>query len=722
MKQINSKKKFIRMIASLLALILSLTMLLTTTVLAAEPNTPKEEVVYINLNSDGSVSEIYVVNIFDLDEDGQIVDYGKYDSLKNMTTKDEIGYSNDTVTIDAKAGKLYYEGKLQNNVMPWNISIDYFINDKEYSSEEIAGMSGDLKIQMSVRQNKECDSSFFEGFALQASLTLDTENFTNISAEGATIANVGSDKQLTYTILPGKETDITISASVKDFEISGFSINAIPLSLNIQIEDEELMGQVTELIDAIKKLDEGSVELHEGVSSLQEGAQNELNNGVKDLVNGTNELQNGAIELKEGGCSLEDGSSDVKAGAEALEEGLGSLNRGVLQIQKGLNELNEKSSSLTEGSSQIKSVLIQIQSALNGISITSDDLSALITASSEIKDGIDNLAVNIAVLEQNISFMGYKAAMAEKGLDIDALKQNNALAIENLQKTIDTLNSQIKIMESTGIDTTQLKALVYQLESITALFGANNASIDGTEAYLTAVNENIRLLSEGASSLQSNYAIIDSKIGTLVDSFSDLVYNLSSLSAAINTLAYEYSALDDGINAYTSGVAEILAGYSEVSKGSAELVTGSDQLKAGTEALYTGTSNLLSGIVELYNATGTLKDGTGKLDEGAAELLAGIAELYSGTDELKNGTSTLREETSGMDTEISDKIDELINSITGENTEIISFVSEDNTNVEAVQFVIQSDAISVGEAAAAEAPLPEELNFWQKLLRLFGLY
>lgn len=31
--------------------------------LAAEENTPKQEVVYVNLNHDGSVSDIYVVNI-----------------------------------------------------------------------------------------------------------------------------------------------------------------------------------------------------------------------------------------------------------------------------------------------------------------------------------------------------------------------------------------------------------------------------------------------------------------------------------------------------------------------------------------------------------------------------------------------------------------------------------------------------------------------------------
>jgi putative membrane protein len=72
----------------------------------ADEGTPKEEVIYINLNADGSVKDITVVSIFELDEDGKIIDYGKYESLRNMTTTDKIGYANETITIDAKAGRL----------------------------------------------------------------------------------------------------------------------------------------------------------------------------------------------------------------------------------------------------------------------------------------------------------------------------------------------------------------------------------------------------------------------------------------------------------------------------------------------------------------------------------------------------------------------------------------------------------------------------------------
>lgn len=87
---------------------------------------------------------------------------------------------------------------------PWDISVRYYLDGKEYEASEIAGKSGKLEIHLSIKENTACKGNFYDRYALQASLTLDSEICENISAPDATIANVGSDKQLTYTVLPGK--------------------------------------------------------------------------------------------------------------------------------------------------------------------------------------------------------------------------------------------------------------------------------------------------------------------------------------------------------------------------------------------------------------------------------------------------------------------------------------------------------------------------------------
>ena len=435
-----------KVIATTLAVLMSISML-PVMAHAVSENTPKEEVVYINLNNDGSVEEINVVNIFELNENSEIVDYGKYKSIRNMTTTDEIKNLDDTIIIDAQAGKLYYEGKLDSRVIPWDISIQYYMDDKEYTADEIAGQSGSLKIKISVSKNELGQSDFFDTYALQASLTLDTKNCANIVANEATIANVGSNKQLTYILLPGQEADITITADVTDFEMGGISINGIPLNLNIEMDDEKLIERVTELLDAIEQLDDGANELKSGVADLQEGVKNDLQAGVNDLQNGVQNLYAGTKSLKDGGSSLQSGVANLQIGAEALNEGLQSLNDGIVQIQTALQSLNGQSSTLTEGSSKIKSALSQIQGALNSVSVTTDDFKALIQASSELKSGIESLVSNVSFLYQNVSYESYKSVMLQNGLDIEALKQSNDSAIIALQATIVSLSEQIATLQ-----------------------------------------------------------------------------------------------------------------------------------------------------------------------------------------------------------------------------------------------------------------------------------
>lgn len=113
MKQQKNRKKT----ALLLAVVFLFLLAAPVMAGAVEHSTPKQEVVYVNLAADGSVADIYVVNIFDLDKTGQIIDYGDYTALRNMTTDDEILFEDETVRIQTEARKLYYEGHLRSDVI-----------------------------------------------------------------------------------------------------------------------------------------------------------------------------------------------------------------------------------------------------------------------------------------------------------------------------------------------------------------------------------------------------------------------------------------------------------------------------------------------------------------------------------------------------------------------------------------------------------------------------
>ena len=331
-----------------------------TPALAAGAEQEKEEVIYVNLASDGSVKDVYAVNIFG---GGDITDYGDYSSLELLNTTDKIVQNGDRVSFSSSADRVYLKGKLKNTDIPWNISIRYFIDGVEYSADEVAGKSGKLEISFKVERNGDCTGNFFDTYALQAAFTLDTKKCSNIEAADATVANVGAKKQISYTMLPGKGIDTVICADVTEFEMDAVSVNGVPLSMSIEVDDSEITDRVTELLDAIARLDDGAEELKDGASRLQDAAKDGLQTGVNKLANGAQTLFDGAAELNEGTQALQDGAEGLKDGAYALNDGAVSLNDGIALIQAGLSELDGKSSALTDGSAEISNALTAIGQA-----------------------------------------------------------------------------------------------------------------------------------------------------------------------------------------------------------------------------------------------------------------------------------------------------------------------------------------------------------------------
>ena len=623
--------------------------------LAATKSSEKEEVIYANLTSSGDIEKIYAVNIF---EDKDIVDYGVYETVKNMNTMDKINYSNGKITIQNSEDKLYYQGIMkQNTEMPWTIKVRYKLDGVEYAPSELAGKSGKLEISISIKENKNCKKNFFENYALQTVVQLDTNLCENIKSDEATMANVGGLKQLTYTILPGNEKDIKITSDVTDFEMSEIQVNGINLNLGLDkdsIDTSSLTGELDKLKDAVNDLDDGA---------------NELNDGAK-------KLDDGAVTLTDG----------------------------IKTIQDGLDQLNSKSSSLTSGSSEVLSALKTIQSSLNNVSTSSKDLKQLSSASTSIKSGIDSLVNGLKTVDSSIDT--YNSSLKKAGLNsASELAQKNkqalsALGITNTQRKLysaytsggsQAVSAELAKLAQAGDSeavalykqvsagntdaVTQYVQAAGKLISVETLLKADASYIEGSSKLINGIDAQMSTssgqttLMSGAVSLQTNYKKFDASIQDLVSSLNNLMANMTQLKNGINKLTDNYATLDSGIKEYTSAVNKITNGYS-------------------------------------------------KVYEGALDLVSGTHSLYEGTTELTDGTGEFKGETSDLDSKVDDEVDSMIDNFAGGDFEVESFVSDKNTDVDSVQFVIKTEAIKKEEVKVEEEKT-EELNFWQKLLNLF---
>lgn len=631
-------------------------------VYAIEESSEKEEVVYIMMQQDGTIESMDVVNIF---SGGNVVDYGDYTDVKMLTTNDKIKQKGDKITFSSSANRVYYQGTLENQESPWKVSIQYFLDGKKYNAKDIAGKSGALQIKIAITKNEQCNSHHFDNYALQATMTLDTEKCSNIQADGATLANVGSDKQLSYTVLPGQGLETSIFTDVEDFEMSAITINGIQLDLNVDIDNEELLNKVNELMDATDKLNSGAGEIYDGTESLKTGSQ-----------------------------SLDDGIVSLNSGAGSLDAGINTLQTGVNSIQNGLDTLNGQSATLKNGSNEMLNALTYIQSQLNTVSLSVDEIEKLTSSSMQIKQGITDLHDGITSLKNNLGYNQYKTAMKSQGLDIDNLKASNQQTIETCQNQITALKNTINTLIQSGQNqqAQQLQQQVTNLENIVLLLSANNAAIGGTEAYLNSVSSGVDDLDNGVAALEDQYEKFDGAIVDLSAGLMDMMSQMSTLTSGINQLVASYQELNQGIGDYTDGVAYIVSGYKQ----------------------------MVSGVSNLAGGSKTLLDGSRQLSAGSSQLYNGIVTLNNGAKQLSDGTNELHLQTSSMDTQVEDEIDNILSSLQGNKTDIQSFVSTKNTKVKSVQFVMKTKDIKKAETKKKVKKEEKEQSLWQKFMQLFG--
>lgn len=565
----------------------------------------KEEVIYAMADASGKVTDAEAVNIF---AGGDIVDYGDYSAVKPLNTNDTITQNGDQIAFSSTADKVYYQGTMKNAALPWNISIRYYLDGKEYAPQDVAGKSGALEIRFSVTKNESCGGSFYDDYALQASFTLDTERCRNIVSNGATVANVGSDKQLTYTILLGKGIDTVITADVTDFEMDAAAINGVRLNLDVDVDDTDLMDKVDELVSAIGDLDDGAWELHDGTEELYDATKT-LNSKVGDLHSGVGDLTAGAGDLYTG-------LTDITA-----------QNQQADQLYLGYVK------------SQADSIYLAY------VTTQADALYAQVAAQ--------------AVREQLIQ-SGYSEAQADAYLQT---ADGQTLVAQTVSNMTEEQKAQILNAAVAKLTDEQKKQILQG--AVASLTEEQKAEI--REAYIQQMMASDDMTSQ-----------INAAVATV-----SAAKQVSELKGQLDS----YGVFYQGLVAYTDAVSSAAA--------------GAKSLKLNMDTLYSNT---------------------GKLKLSVGELSDAVGELYDGTGELTDGTTEFVDKTSDMDTQISDEIDSMTASLSGGDGDAESFVSEKNTNVNTMQFVIKTAAIEKAETTTDNTVESAPLTFWQKLLRLVGLY
>lgn len=428
-----------------------------------------EEVIYARLDAAGKPQSAYAVVALTLTEDGTATHYGSYTEVENLTDTSPIEYSGGKVTLDAGAGRYYYQGTLRKAQMPWDIEISYKLDGKDIAPGELGGRSGKLEVGIHTVPNSGFDTYFTDGFMLQISVTLDSSLCENISARNGTVASAGSDKNITFVILPGGEGDVGFTADVHDFTMGGFTIAGVPYSVS------SMMGDMEE------------------VDSITEGLE-QLSSGISSLAGAAGQLSNGAGELAANSSALTQASDQIAAALNQMSEGLQDFD--ISSMTGGLGQLAALPSGLMQIASGLSGAAGEIQAQMS--KIPEVDIATMAGLFATISDGLDDegdeaaaAAAALGQLQQTLMGLSSLSGLADKMNELVGGLNDAANGLMQMAAGISSGLSGMTNIDTSGID---------QLKSGMAELAVNYADFN---AGLKTYTDGVGTLSDGMGSYAS---------------------------------------------------------------------------------------------------------------------------------------------------------------------------------------------------------------------------
>jgi len=330
------KKTTIRAAAAVLAL-------LAATAAVSPALARKQEVIYANLDSAGGVETIYVVNSFQ--NAGTVEDYGRYTAVRTMVGPQVSEPADGKVTCVTGGAALTYEGTLDSRDLPWVFAVSYTLDGVPVTADELAGQSGNVQINFVIKQSRDfVNTVFFRHYSLQVTFLFDMARCGGLpDAPGATLSFNGNRYQMTFTVLPNREDDLTVTFhDVSDFQMPGIAVNGMYLELSLGMAGgdlgylggnlEELQRTVATMNANARTARDGISELYNALVKLQESADG-LNAQMPDVVRSVDGVNGGTLAL---GASMDNVVKEhkflIEKGREIFADTLSSAQKQAAAI------------------------------------------------------------------------------------------------------------------------------------------------------------------------------------------------------------------------------------------------------------------------------------------------------------------------------------------------------------------------------------------------------
>lgn len=654
---------------------------------AADATVEKKETSYLILNADGSVQE-QITSDWLHSDDGfdAVTDESGLSDIQNLKSDVMPEQSGNTLKWTTDETDIYYQGK-NSAQAPVGVSIEYTLDGKAVTADELKGQSGHLVATVKLTNNTGEEvtvngkkRTVYTPFFTVAAAVLPSENFKNITTEHGLVESDSKTQVACYLAMPGMKEAVsdllpdsfdklddlmldtlTLEADVTDCTVPTFLFAAAPSLSDLDLDEvsDELGDTMDELTDAIDQLKDGSGALDDAVGTLVESldtfasSYSQFDAGVDSALNGTQTLANGTENLLENAQLLATKTGELSLGAIQLQNSTAQL-AGVMnqQLVPGLVEASEKKTALedkmTELSGKLETVEIPDMTALKAQLGAGAEQVFDGAASGAAKAASEAAASNAATVASQKTAEEIKGNVQAASSSENVTNAAKALATQLYQSGYSTgyqtsqayVDAVKAVLDNGGLDFTEeqkeaILATLPQAEQPST--STPSAVIDNVTAQVSGMVEKI------ASDIDPN--AIASAVGPKVAEqvapiVTEKVTSSDDLAAAKQSAVQQVAAAIPDIN--TDELKSLMGEFKDLSSQAGEMMDSVDTL---TGALYNAENPADTNTV--VGAANAISDGAAKLGSGASQLATGTSAFATGVGTLDAGTNQLL---SGMET------------------------------------------------------------------------
>lgn len=641
---------------------------------AADAAVEKKETSYLILNADGSVQE-QITSDWLHSDDGfdAVTDESDLSDIQNLKSDVMPEQSGNTLKWTTDETDIYYQGK-NSAQAPVGVSIEYTLDGKAVTADELKGQSGHLVATVKLTNNTGEEvtvngkkRTVYTPFFTVAAAVLPSENFKNITTEHGLVESDSKTQVACYLAMPGMKEAVsdllpdsfdklddlmldtlTLEADVTDCTVPTFLFAAAPNLSDLDLDEasDELGDTMNELTDAIDQLKDGSGALDDAVGTLVESldtfasSYSQFDAGVDSALNGTQTLANGTENLLENAQLLATKTGELSLGAIQLQNSTAQL-AGVMnqQLVPGLVEASEKKTALedkmTELSGKLEAVEIPDMTALKAQLGAGAEQVFDGAASGAAKAASEAAASNAATVASQKTAEEIKgnvqAASSSEDVTNAAAALTTQLYWSGYSAGYQASKTCVEMaLNELGLDDAQKKAILNALAQDSTSTPSAEVISNGT-AQVSGMVEKI------ASDIDPN--AIASAVGPKVaeqvaPAVTEKVTSSEKLAAAKQSAVQQVAAAIPDIN--TDELKSLMGEFKDLSSQAGEMMDSVDTL---TGALYNAENPADTNTV--VGAANAISDGAAKLGSGASQLATGTSAFATGVGTLDAGTNQL---------------------------------------------------------------------------------